>query len=104
MNREEFYKRKVLSDSEYNELAGDIEDVQERVNDLLDDFRGIIKNFMSNLWEKAGSSEFKVEQFTIINRFGAIGVINSKVDDVEELDIDEISDVDVFYELTSYLI
>ena len=98
MKKEEFYERKVLTDSEYNELAGDIEKAQEALADLCADYITIIKNFMANLWEKAGSSEFVIEtdnhHFTLINRFGAIGLINHSIDETEETDIDDMDSVD----------
>ena len=97
MKKEEFYERKVLTDSEYNELAGGIERVQDALADVCADYIAIIKNFMSNLWAKAGSSEFVIEteynHFTLINRFGAIGIINHSIDDTEETDIDDLDSV-----------
>ena len=97
MKKEEFYERKVLTDSEYNELAGGIERVQDALADVCADYIAIIKNFMSNLWAKAGSSEFVIEteynHFTLINRFGSIGLIDHNEDDTYEADIDDLNSV-----------
>lgn len=97
MKKEEFYERKVLTDSEYNELASGIENAQEALADVCADYISIIKNFMANLWEKVGSKEFVIEteynHFTLINRFGSIGLIDHNEDDTYEADIDDLDSV-----------
>ena len=98
MRKEDFYERKVLTDSEYIELATKIEGAQEALSNLFADYISIIKEFMSALWEKTASTEFVIEteysHFTLINRFGAIGLIDHNTDDTYEVDIDELQSVD----------
>ena len=97
MTREEFYSKKVLTDSEYMELATKIENAQESLNDLFANYISIIKEFMNTLWVKRHSTEFVIEtghfHYTLINRFGAIGLIDHNTDDAEEVDIDDLNSV-----------
>jgi hypothetical protein len=105
MDREEFYKEgsKVLTDDEYNVISGAFDDAEETCNDIMSNLREVVNGVMAKLWEKRSCTELKLLQFTIINRFGDITIIED--DDVEnEVSLDDIESVDKLMDIISEII
>lgn len=105
MDRKEFYKEgnKVLTEEEYNEFSGAFDNAEETCNDILCDLRKAIAKVMEILWVKRSSTELKTKNYTLINRFGDITVIEG--DDVEgETSIDDINSVDKLMDIVAEMI
>ena len=93
----------MLTEEEYNELSGTFEKVENTCNDLVSDLRDAINDVMETLWVKRSSTELKTENYTLINRFGDITVIEG--DDVEgETSIDDINSVDKLMDIVAEMI
>lgn len=96
ITREEMYKKKVLTDGEYNTFADNVGACGDRYLDIVEDYRGVIRWLMEKLYEKNGCTEFVVSHFTIINHIDeGITIINHEVDDSYETPLDDISDIQV---------
>lgn len=94
---------KVLTEEEYNELSGTFEKVENTCNDLVSDLRDAINDVMETLWVKRSSTELKTENYTLINRFGDITIIEG--DDVEgETSIDKIENISTMLDIVSEII
>ena len=108
MDREEMYLEgnKVLSDVEYSALIGVYESAEEKCQDIASDIREAISGIMSKLWEKRSCTEFVGKNFTVINRFGDIGIIHND-DDLSgagEISLDDISMVDALMDILADMI
>lgn len=106
MERKEFYKEgnQVLTEEEYNELSGTFEKVENTCNDLVSDLRDAINDVMETLWTKRSSTELKTENYTLINRFGDIGVIFEDEEEPEEMSLDEIQNISTMLDIVSEII
>lgn len=106
MERKEFYKEgnQVLTEEEYNELSGTFEKVENTCNDLVSDLRDAINDVMETLWVKRSSTELKTENYTLINRFGDIGVIFEDEEEPEEMSLDEIQNISTMLDIVSEII
>jgi len=104
MDRNEFYKEgnKVLTEKEYNEVSGTFEKVENACNDLVCELRDAINDVMQILFAKRSSTELKTKNYTLINRFGDIGVI--KNGDDEEISIDDINSLDTMLDIVAEII
>jgi hypothetical protein len=104
MDRNEFYKEgnKVLTDNEYNEVSGTFEKVENACDDLVGELRTTIGKVMEILFAKRSSTELKTKNYTLINRFGDIGVI--KNGDDEEVSIDDINSLDTMLDIVAEII
>ena len=104
MTREDFYKKKVLSDSEYNDISCKVDTCEEVCNDLICDMANVIKAFMNKLWEKAKEITFETDSYILIKHSDYVGIVDKDCDSSDERDIDEISDVDYLYEVIANLV
>lgn len=106
MDRNEFYKEgnKVLTEEEYNELSGTFEKVENTCNDLISNLRDAINDVMETLWVKRSSTELKTENYTLINRFGDIGVIYEDDEEPEEISLDKIENISTMLDIVSEII
>jgi hypothetical protein len=104
MDRNEFYKEgnKVLTEKEYNEVSGTFEKVENACNDLVCELRTTIGDVMQILFVRRNSTELKTRNYTLINRFGDIGVI--KNGDGEEISIDDINSLDTMLDIVAEII
>ena len=105
MDREEFYKEnnKVLTNEEYDVISNAFADAEDACSDILCNLREVIKGVMSKLWEKRSCTELVTRDFTIINRFGDITIIED--DDVEnEVSLDDVNSVDKLMDIVSEII
>jgi hypothetical protein len=104
MDRNEFYKdgNKVLTEKEYNVVNGTFEKVENACNDLVCELRTTIGDVMEILFAKRSSTELKTKNYTLINRFGDIGVI--KNGDGEEISIDDINSLDTMLDIVAEII
>ena len=103
MDRNEFYKEgnKVLTENEYNEVSGTFEKVENACNDLVCELRATIDDVMQILFVRRNSTELKTRNYTLINRFGDIGVIKN---DDEEVSIDDIDSLDTMLDIVAEII
>ena len=106
MERKEFYKEgnQVLTEEEYNKLSGTFEKVENTCNDLVSDLRDAINDVMETLWTKRSSTELKTENYTLINRFGDIGIIFEDDEEPEEISLDEIQNISTMLDIVSEII
>jgi hypothetical protein len=103
MDINEFFKEgnKVLTEDEWKVVAGAYDKAENDYNDLLDNLREAVKGVMAKLWEKRNCTELTTDRFTIINRFGDIGVIDRRVDSTDETSLDDIENVDTMMDIVS---
>ena len=104
MERDELYKKKVLTDEEYDAVYNAFDNAEEAVAEVMDNIREGITGVMEKLWERESSTELVTDSFTIINRFGDITVINRNEDSTDETSIDDISSVDLLMDILSEII
>ena len=104
MRREDFFEKKVLTDSEYNVVAGCFEDAENQCNDLMDNIRSAIEGVMTKMYEKTSGTEYVTDRFTIINRIGDITIIDRDVDAEEETSLDDIESVDLLMDILSQFV
>lgn len=103
MDRNEFYKEgnKVLTEKEYNVVSGTFEKVENACNNLVCELRTTIGDVMEILFAKRNSTELKTRNYTLINRFGDIGVIKNNDDEVS---IDDINSLDTMLDIVAEII
>ena len=92
----------MLTEKEYNEVSGTFEKVENACNDLVCELRDAINDVMQILFAKRSSTELKTKNYTLINRFGDIGVI--KNGDDEEISIDDINSLDTMLDIVAEII
>lgn len=100
MTRNDFFKD-VLTKGEYATISKAFDVFEERANDLISEVRAQIEGIMETLYKKKTSTEFVGKNFTLINRFGEIGVIehSEHMDDASEISLDDINSVDKLFDI-----
>ena len=103
MDLKEFFKEgnKVLTEDEWNVVASTFDSAENAINDVVENLREAVKGVMAKLWEKRNCTELTTDRFTIINRFGDIGVIDRRVDSTDETSLDDIENVDTMMDIVS---
>ena len=110
MEREELYKKKVLTDQEYEALSNGFASAEDTCNDIMDNLREIIKSFMVKLHEKCGATSLRTFKFTVYNNDGAISVLLPWFSPIhktnEELthSLEDIKSVDTLMDIVSEII
>ena len=103
MDIKEFFKEgnKVLTEDEWKVVASTFDSAENAINDVVENLREAVKGVMAKLWEKRNCTELTTDRFTIINRFGDIGVIDRRVDSTDETSLDDIENVDTMMDIVS---
>lgn len=103
MDLKEFFKEgnKVLTEDEWKVVASTFDSAENAINDVVENLREAVKGVMAKLWEKRNCTELTTDRFTIINRFGDIGVIDRSVDSTDETSLDDIENVDTMMDIVS---
>lgn len=103
MDINEFFKEgnKVLTEDEWKVVASTFDSAENAINDVVENLREAVKGVMAKLWEKRNCTELTTDRFTIINRFGDIGVIDRHVDSTDETSLDDIENVDTLMDIVS---
>lgn len=103
MDLKEFFKEgnKVLTEDEWKVVASTFDSAENAINDVVENLREAVKGVMAKLWEKRNCTELTTDRFTIINRFGDIGVIDRRVDSTDETSLDDIENVDTLMDIVS---
>jgi len=103
MDLKEFFKEgnKVLTEDEWNVVASTFDSAENAINDVVENLREAVKGVMAKLWEKRNCTELTTDRFTLINRFGDIGVIDRRVDSTDETSLDDIENVDTMMDIVS---
>lgn len=103
MDIKEFFKEgnKVLTEDEWKVVASTFDSAENAINDVVENLREAVKGVMAKLWEKRNCTELTTDRFTLINRFGDIGVIDRRVDSTDETSLDDIENVDTLMDIVS---
>lgn len=103
MDINEFFKEgnKVLTEDEWKVVASTFDSAENAINDVVENLREAVKGVMAKLWEKRNCTELTTDRFTLINRFGDIGVIDRRVDSTDETSLDDIENVDTLMDIVS---
>ena len=103
MDLKEFFKEgnKVLTEDEWKVVASTFDSAENAINDVVENLREAVKGVMAKLWEKRNCTELTTDRFTLINRFGDIGVIDRRVDSTDETSLDDIENVDTMMDIVS---
>lgn len=103
MDIKEFFKEgnKVLTEDEWKVVASTFDSAENAINDVVENLREAVKGVMAKLWEKRNCTELTTDRFTLINRFGDIGVIDRRVDSTDETSLDDIENVDTMMDIVS---